>query len=135
MNEPIWVEVKTAINIHDGQVALFGGSSGIRDIGLLESALDRPKNRFFYEPCTLLELAAADVPDDVSRASVSPGNLPATWRRNLKVAEMEERHMRAGTKTLISLLAPILILIVGALVGFMVIALLLPIFKMSRAIH
>jgi type II secretory pathway component PulF len=53
----------------------------------------------------------------------------------LKVAEIEERHMRARTKTLISLLAPILILIVGAVVGFMVIALLLPIFKMSRAIH
>jgi type II secretory pathway component PulF len=53
----------------------------------------------------------------------------------LKVADIEERHMRARTKTLISLLAPILILIVGALVGFMVIALLLPIFKMSRAIH
>ena len=53
----------------------------------------------------------------------------------LKVAEMEERHMRAKTKTLISLLAPILILIVGALVGFMVIALLLPIFRMSSAIH
>ena len=53
----------------------------------------------------------------------------------LKVAEIEERHMRARTKTLISLLAPILILVVGALVGFMVIALLLPIFKMSRAIH
>jgi type II secretory pathway component PulF len=53
----------------------------------------------------------------------------------LKVAEIEERHMRARTKTLISLLAPILILIVGGLVGFMVIALLLPIFKMSRAIH
>jgi len=53
----------------------------------------------------------------------------------LKVAEIEERHMRSKTKTLISLLAPILILIVGALVGFMVIALLLPIFKMSSAIH
>jgi type II secretory pathway component PulF len=53
----------------------------------------------------------------------------------LKVAEIEERHMRARTKTLISLLAPILILVVGAMVGFMVIALLLPIFKMSRAIH
>ena len=53
----------------------------------------------------------------------------------LKVAEIEERHMRARTKTLISLLAPVLILIVGALVGFMVIALLLPIFKMSSAIH
>jgi general secretion pathway protein F len=53
----------------------------------------------------------------------------------LKVAEIEERHMRAKTKTLISLLAPALILVVGSLVGFMVIAILLPIFKMSRAIH
>lgn len=53
----------------------------------------------------------------------------------LKVADIEERHMRARTKTLISLLAPVLILVVGALVGFMVIALLLPIFKMSRAIQ
>ena len=53
----------------------------------------------------------------------------------LRVAEIEERHMRARTKTLISLLAPILILIVGSLVGFMVIAILLPIFRMSRAIH
>lgn len=53
----------------------------------------------------------------------------------LKVATIEERHMRAHTKTLVSLLAPALILIVGALVGFMVIALLLPIFQMSRAIH
>jgi general secretion pathway protein F len=52
----------------------------------------------------------------------------------LKIADIEERHMRARTKTLISLLAPALILIVGALVGFMVIALLLPIFRMSRAI-
>jgi general secretion pathway protein F len=53
----------------------------------------------------------------------------------LKVADIEERHMRARTKILISLLAPALILVVGALVGFMVIAILLPIFKMSRAIH
>jgi len=53
----------------------------------------------------------------------------------LKVADIEERHMRAKTKTMISLLAPALILVVGALVGFMVIALLLPIFKMSRGIH
>ena len=53
----------------------------------------------------------------------------------LKVAEIEERQMRAHTKILISLLAPALILAVGSLVGFMVMAILLPIFKMSRAIH
>jgi general secretion pathway protein F len=53
----------------------------------------------------------------------------------LKVADIEERHMRARTKTMISLLAPIMILVVGALVGFMVIAILLPIFKISRGIQ
>lgn len=53
----------------------------------------------------------------------------------LKVAEIEERQMRARTKVLISLLAPALILVVGALVGFMVIAILLPIFKMSSALR
>ena len=53
----------------------------------------------------------------------------------LKVAEIEERHTRSRTKTLISLLAPLLILVVGALVGFMVIAILLPIFKMSSSLH
>lgn len=53
----------------------------------------------------------------------------------LKVADIEERHMRARTRTLISLLGPVLILVVGALVGFIVIALLLPIFKMSQAMH
>lgn len=53
----------------------------------------------------------------------------------LKVAEIEERQMRARTKVLISLLAPALILVVGAMVGFMVIAILLPIFRLSHAIH
>jgi type II secretory pathway component PulF len=53
----------------------------------------------------------------------------------LRVAQIEERHMRARTKTLISLLAPVLILVVGGLVGFMVIALLLPIFRMSQGVH
>jgi general secretion pathway protein F len=53
----------------------------------------------------------------------------------LKIAEIQEREMRGRTKTLVSLLAPMLILIVGALVGFMVIALLLPIFRMSQSMH
>jgi type II secretory pathway component PulF len=53
----------------------------------------------------------------------------------LKVADIEERHMRARTKTLISLLAPALIVVVGGIVGFIVIAILLPIFRMSQAVR
>lgn len=52
----------------------------------------------------------------------------------LKIAKIEERHMRNKTKTLISLLAPALILVVGLIIGYMVIALLLPIFKMSQTL-
>ena len=53
----------------------------------------------------------------------------------LKVAAIQERLVRGRSKTLISLLAPVLILVVGALVGFIVIALLLPIFRMSQALR
>jgi general secretion pathway protein F len=53
----------------------------------------------------------------------------------LKVAAIEERHMRARTKTLISVLAPLLIILVGSVVGFVVIAILVPIFRLSHSMH
>jgi type II secretory pathway component PulF len=53
----------------------------------------------------------------------------------LKVAAIEERNMRGQTKILISLLAPILIVGVGILVGFIVISLLLPIFKIASSLR
>jgi type II secretory pathway component PulF len=53
----------------------------------------------------------------------------------LKVADIEERRMRARTKVLVSLLAPVLILGVGTVVGFMVIAILLPIMRMSNTLR
>jgi death-on-curing protein len=46
--------------IHDEAIHEFGGLAGIRDIGLLESALDRPRNRLAYQSkSTLFELAAS----------------------------------------------------------------------------
>ena len=53
----------------------------------------------------------------------------------LQVAGIQERLVRTKSKTLISLLAPMLILVVGALIGFIVISLLLPIFRMSQGIQ
>ena len=59
MKDPRWLTVEETIAIHGEQLAIFGGSSGIRDQGLLESALGRPLNRFRYEDGDLAELAAA----------------------------------------------------------------------------
>jgi death on curing protein len=60
MSEPIWIERSALIHLHDRDLELHGGLMGIRDGGLLDSALDRPLNRLAYEPhSTLAQLAAS----------------------------------------------------------------------------
>ncbi len=60
MNEPVeWLAVEMIVAIHDEQLAIHGGPSGIRDMGMLESALNRARNKRDYEGAELPELAAA----------------------------------------------------------------------------
>src|SRR3977135_520817 len=59
MNEPVWLDVEILIDLHAEQLALFGGPDGIRDLGMLESALGRPINKFTYGETDLAALAAA----------------------------------------------------------------------------
>ena len=59
MSEPLWMELADALAIHEKMLALFGGLPGLRDAGLLESALARPQQLFHYAHPTLPELAAA----------------------------------------------------------------------------
>jgi death-on-curing protein len=60
VKHPKWLATAVVTAIHDEAIYEFGGLAGIRDFGLLESALDRPRNRLAYEPkSTLFELAAA----------------------------------------------------------------------------
>jgi death-on-curing protein len=59
VSEPEWLAVPLVIAIHDEQLAIHGGSSGLRDAALLESALGRPQNKWAYESAELPELAAA----------------------------------------------------------------------------
>jgi death on curing protein len=59
VSEPRWLTLAMVIAIHDEQLAIHGGSPGIRDAGMLESALDRPRNKWAYESAELPELAAA----------------------------------------------------------------------------
>ena len=60
MIEPNWVLNEIAIAVHQMLIAEHGGSLGIRDEGLLESALTRPRQVFFYEAeATIFDLAAS----------------------------------------------------------------------------
>lgn len=61
MKEPIWIREIEAMAFHAQQIGLFGGISGLRDRGLLDSALSRPKNQFAYaeSAITMTDLAAS----------------------------------------------------------------------------
>ena len=59
MTEPVWLDIEIIVDIHAEQLSIFGGPEGIRDAGLLESALARPQNKFAYGETDLAALAAA----------------------------------------------------------------------------
>ena len=59
MSEPVWLALEVLLAIHDEQLAEHGGGEGLRDQGLLESALARPRNLHAYGETSLTVLAAS----------------------------------------------------------------------------
>lgn len=48
MDEPQWIDLQAVLIAHDLQLSEHGGQQGVRDHGLLESALNRPRNLWAY---------------------------------------------------------------------------------------
>ena len=60
MTEPLWIDMRDALALHDRLLALHGGAPGVRDHALLNSALARPQQLYAYADAPdLLDLAAA----------------------------------------------------------------------------
>jgi death on curing protein len=59
VTEPEWLDIEIVLDFHAEQLVLFGGADGMRDRGLLESALARPINKFAYGETAIPALAAA----------------------------------------------------------------------------
>jgi death-on-curing protein len=60
MKEPIWVEKEALLLLHAKGLARFGGAEGLRDEGLLDSALARPRNAFHHDrSCDVAGLVAS----------------------------------------------------------------------------
>jgi death-on-curing protein len=57
-NEPVWLDKDFVLWLHERAVERTGGSQGVRDEALLDSALSRPQNAYFYENANIFELAA-----------------------------------------------------------------------------
>ncbi len=97
--EPKWLTQDMVHALHAEAIAAFGGSPGLRDAGLLESALDRPRNLFAYgDDPSIFDLAAAYCAGIVKNHPFIDGNkrtgllsVRAFLFRNRVLFEPEER--------------------------------------------
>ena len=59
MTQPVWLDQRSVLALHAELIREYGGLTGVRDEGLLESAMARPQNLVAYGDPTLAEMAAA----------------------------------------------------------------------------
>jgi death-on-curing protein len=60
MNEPVWIEARDALALHERLLSIHGGADGLRDLALLESALARPRQLLAYaDRPAIVDLSAA----------------------------------------------------------------------------
>ena len=69
-----WLREDVVVAIHSEQIAEHGGKAGIRDAGLLSSALARPQNQAVYGECSVFDLAAAYAFSIISNHPFVDGN-------------------------------------------------------------
>ena len=68
MEDPKWISVDLAVAIHRRQLAEHGGADGVRDMGLLESAIARPRDMFAYtDPTPSIQALAASYAFGIAR--------------------------------------------------------------------
>lgn len=77
--EPRWLSEQVALALHDRQLAEHGGPSGLRDAGMLASALARPINRWGYGEDDLCALAAAYAFGIARNHPFADGNKRTAW--------------------------------------------------------
>jgi len=107
--EPVWLDARLALAIHDRQLAEHGGPSGVRDAGALESALARARNQWEYGEDDLCTLAAAHAFGVARNHPFTDGNKRTAWvlARTFLVLNTVELVFRAeeAIKTVQSLAA------------------------------
>lgn len=81
MTAPVWLHDGLAARVHAEQLATHGGQDGVRDAGLLDSALNRPRQTWTYtEPKPDLPTLAASLAYGVARNHpFLDGNKRTAW--------------------------------------------------------
>jgi len=60
MKKPVWIDERDALALHSRLLAVHGGAGGLRDSGLLQSALARPQQQYAYaKAADIIDMATA----------------------------------------------------------------------------
>jgi death on curing protein len=96
VKEPEWVLRETVFILHEQSLAKFGGAAGIRDHGLLDSALSRPQNAFPYGKPTLYTLSAGYAFGLAKNHPFTDGNKRTAFVTAVLFLELNGLVFRAG---------------------------------------
>jgi death-on-curing protein len=95
--EPLWIERREVLAIHDRSLAMHGGAVGVRDQGLLESALARPRQHYAYANSTdIVELAALYTSGIVRNHPFVDGNKRAGFVTGILFLELNGFDFKAS---------------------------------------
>jgi death on curing protein len=95
MSEPEWILKETVLGLHEQSLYEHGGSSGMRDEGLLDSALGKPPNLFVYGKPNLFDLAASYAYGLVKNHPFIDGNKRTGFITALLMLELNGLHFNA----------------------------------------
>ena len=91
--EPVWIEERDALAIHDRLLAVHGGAPGLRDEGLLQSSLARPRQHHAYaDPTDMVEMATLYTAGIVRNHPFMDGNKRAGFVVGILFLELNGFH-------------------------------------------
>jgi death-on-curing protein len=97
VKEPIWIDERDALALHDRLLALHGGAAGLRDAGLLKSALARPQQHFAYaESADIIDMATAYTAGIVRNHPFIDGNKRTGFVVGILFLELNGYRFRAS---------------------------------------
>jgi death-on-curing protein len=96
VEESTWVSPAVVLAVHDEQVAAHGGSDGIRDERLLDSAFARPQNLLAYGDPDIFDLAGAYAAGIVHNRPFVDGNKRASFVTTLLLLALNGYHITAS---------------------------------------
>jgi death on curing protein len=98
VKEPVWIRLDVVLVMHEEALMLHGGPEGVRDLGLLESALARPKNLFAYserEDISIARFAAAYAKGIVANHPFVDGNKRTAFTVSLTFLKLNGLELTA----------------------------------------